>query len=202
MSAVYHDILKDRLYTLGASHPLRRSSQTAIHAIFDALVKILAPFLTFTADEAWSYAKTGLEYSSESVHLQDWPAVPAEWVNEALQADFVILSGLRAKVNEQLEPLRQAGTIGKSLDAVLAFAVPADNVASVVLQKHRDSLAEFFIVSSVTLEPGSGTDVLISARHAKEAGFVRCPRCWRWVPTLSVTPHGEVCPRCAEALNS
>jgi len=202
LSAVYHDILKDRLYTLGANHPLRRSSQTAIHAIFDALVKILAPFLTFTADEAWSYAKTGQEYSSESVHLQDWPVAPAEWSNPALAGEFEQLFKLRAKATETLEPLRQAGTIGKSLDAVLAFAVSADNVAAAVLQKHRDSLAEFFIVSSVTLEPGPGADVLISPRHAKAAGSVRCPRCWRWVPALSVTPHGEVCPRCAEALNS
>jgi len=202
LSAVYHDILKDRLYTLGSNHPLRRSSQTAIHAIFDALVKILAPFLTFTADEAWSYAKTGQEYSSESVHLQDWPVAPADWANPGLAADFELLFKLRAKATETLEPLRQAGTIGKSLDAVLAFALAPDNVSAVVLQKHRDSLAEFFIVSQVALEPGTGADVSISARHAKEAGSIRCPRCWRWVPALSVTPHGEVCPRCAEALNS
>ena len=58
LSATYHDILKDRLYTLGAAHPLRRSSQTAISAIFDALVKILAPFITFTAYESWSYTNT------------------------------------------------------------------------------------------------------------------------------------------------
>jgi len=202
LSAVYHDILKDRLYTLGTDHSLRRSSQTAIHAIFDALVKILAPFLTFTADEAWSYARTGQEYSNESVHLQDWPTAPKEWSDPSLAGEFEEIFKVRAKVTETLEPLRQAGTIGKSLDAVLAFAVPADNVAASVLQKHRDSLAEFFIVSHVALEPGIGTDVRITARHAKEAGFVRCPRCWRWVPALSATPHGEVCPRCVEALNS
>ena len=201
LSAVYHDILKDRLYTLSTNDPLRRSSQTAIHAIFDALVKILAPFLTFTTDEAWSYAKTGQEYSGESVHLQSWPVAPAEWTNPAIAAHFEQLLKLRAKVTETLEPLRQAGTIGKSLDAVLAIAVPADNVAA-ALQKHRSFLPEFFIVSDVTLEPSSGADVSITARHAKEAGSVRCPRCWRWVPALSVTPSGEVCPRCTEALNS
>jgi hypothetical protein len=91
LSATYHDILKDRLYTLGAAHPLRRSSQTAIAAIFDTLVKILAPFITFTADEAWSYAKTGQEYSNESIHLQDWPVAPAAWRNAEIEADFATL---------------------------------------------------------------------------------------------------------------
>jgi isoleucyl-tRNA synthetase len=202
LSAIYHDILKDRLYTLGAAHPLRRSSQTAIHAIFDALVRILAPFLTFTADEAWSYARTGKEYSDESVHLQDWPVAPAGWKNPALAAEFEHLLKLRAKVTEALEPLRQAGTIGKSLDAVLTLGGGGEDPVRPVLEQHRDFLPEFFIVSQVTLEPKAGSVVSIASRHATEAGLVRCPRCWRWVPTLSVTSHGEVCPRCAEALNS
>jgi len=202
LSAVYHDILKDRLYTLGSAHPLRRSSQTAIHSIFDALVRIMAPFLTFTTDEAWSYAKTGQEYSDQSVHLQDWPVAPADWKNPALAAEFDLLFKLRAKVTETLEPLRQAGTIGKSLDAVLTLGAGTEDAAAPVLQAHRNFLPEFFIVSQVTLEPKTGTDVSIASRHATDAGLVRCPRCWRWVPALSVTSHGEVCPRCADALNS
>ena len=202
LSAVYHDILKDRLYTLGAANPLRRSSQTVIHHIFTSLVKILSPFITFTADEAWSYATTGKEYYDGSIHLQDWPTVPDEWVDPRLAGEFEQLFKVRAKVTETMEPLRQAGSIGKSLDAVIAFALPADNVSSAILRQHQSFLSEFLIVSHVTLEPSSGPDVSISARHAREAGFVRCPRCWRWVPKLSVTPQGEVCPRCIEALNS
>jgi len=202
LSATYHDILKDRLYTLGAKHPLRRSSQTAIHAIFTTLVKILAPVLTFTADEAWSYATTGKEYSDDSIHLQDWPTAPAEWTDAALDADFATLLKLRAKVTEALEPLRQAGQIGKSLDATLAFAGAPDGAEMVALAKHRDFLPEFFIVSSVTLEPKAGAALEIKSLNAREAGHSRCPRCWRWVPTLTATSHGEVCPRCADALNS
>jgi isoleucyl-tRNA synthetase len=198
LSAVYHDVLKDRLYTLGSGHLLRRSSQTALHAIFDALVKLLAPFLTFTADEAWSFAKTGREYSDESVHLQDWPVAPADWTNASLAAEFDELFKFRAKATETLEPLRQAGAIGKSLDAVLVFTGGDGGI----LQKHLASLPEFFIFSQVTLEPKTTADVTISARHAKESNLIRCPRCWRWVPTFSSTPHGEVCPRCTEALNS
>ncbi len=200
LSAVYHDILKDRLYTLGAAHPLRRSSQTAIHQIFRTLVRILAPVLTFTADETWSFATTGKEYSDDSVHLQDWPVAPAEWTDVALDTEFAALLKLRAKVTESLEPLRQAGTIGKSLDAVLTFAGFAADGTSAALEKHRASLAEFFIVSQVALEPNSGAALEIKAFNARETGHNRCPRCWRWVPALTATPHGDICPRCAEAL--
>jgi isoleucyl-tRNA synthetase len=166
------------------------------------LVKLLAPFLTFTCDEAWSFARTGKEYSEDSIHLQDWPVAPAEWTNPGLAAEFEQLLKLRARATEKLEPLRQAGTIGKSLDATLRFSGDAQNPGMTVLQKHRDALPEFFIVSHVSLEPKSGAELDIVSCHASETGLVRCPRCWRWVPKILSSPHGEVCPRCAEALNS
>ena len=202
LSSIYHDILKDRLYTLGVAHPLRRSSQTAIHHIFDSLVRILAPFITFTADEAWSFAKTGQEYGDDSIHLQDWPVAGKGWHDAELPGDFDQLFKVRASVTESLEPLRQAGTIGKSLDALLTISGAPDDAAMSVLRRHYDFLPEFFIVSQVTLEPKSGAALEIHACHARETGHARCPRCWRWVPAMSVTSHGEVCPRCAEALNS
>ena len=202
LSSVYHDILKDRLYTLGAAHPLRRSSQTAIHHIFDALVRILAPFISFTADEAWSFAKTGQEYGDDSIHLQNWPVAGAGWQNPELAGEFEQLLKFRTRVTEALEPLRQAGTIGKSLDAALTVSGPGEDAIFGVLQKHRDFIPEFFIVSKVTLDPKPGATLEIHAGHARETGTVRCPRCWRWVPAMSVTSHGEVCPRCIEALNS
>jgi len=202
LSSVYHDILKDRLYTLGAGHPLRRSSQTAIYQIFGALVKVLTPFIPFTTDEAWSFGTAGLEYADNPAQLEDWPTVPAEWVNSELEADFGALIRLRGKVTEALEPLRKAGTIGKSLESVVTFAGPAGDAGFKVLEKHRASLPELFIVSHVNLGSDSSPELQIRAAHARDSGFVRCPRCWRWVPALSVTSHGEVCPRCQEALNS
>ena len=126
----------------------------------------------------------------------------AGWNNQELAGEFEQLFKFRTRVTEALEPLRQAGTIGKSLDASLTVSGTAEDAALGVLAKHRDFLPEFFIVSQVTLEPKSGVALEIHATHAREAGFVRCPRCWRWVPALSVTSPGEVCPRCAEALNS
>ncbi len=202
LSATYHDVLKDRLYTLGANHPLRRSSQTALRHIFQSLVKLLAPFLTFTADEAWSFATTGQEYGTDSIHLQDWPVAAADWRNSEIETELAALLQLRTKVNETLEPLRQAGTIGKSLDAVLTVTGTPDEAVGRALGKHREFLAELFIVSQVTLTPQPAASLGLTARHAREAGFVRCPRCWRWVSNLNPTSTGEVCPRCEEALNS
>ncbi|MDQ5977867.1 MAG: isoleucyl-tRNA synthetase [Verrucomicrobiota bacterium] len=204
LSATYHDILKDRLYTLGAAHPLRLSSQTAIAAIFESLAKLLAPFLTFTTDEAWSFAKTGKEYAEDSIHLQDWPVAPAEWTNATLATQMASRLQYRALVNEAIEPLRSAGKLGKSLDAVVTFrgAMADHELHAVGLDP--SVLSELFIVSDVKFAPVAGVEPKnsILIEPCAEQGYQRCPRCWRWVPKIVTTPHGEVCPRCAEALNS
>jgi isoleucyl-tRNA synthetase len=106
---------------------------------------------------------------------------------------------VRAKVTETLEPLRQAGTIGKSLDAVVTVAArtkPPPGCWKNTADFYPNSLSFQLSVSH------AGTGAVPTARHAKEAGHTRCPRCWRWVPKVVHTAHGEVCPRCAEALNS
>ncbi len=202
LSATYHDILKDRLYTLGTNSSLRRSSQTAIHLIFQSLVRLLAPILAFTADEAWSFARTGKEYSEDSVHLQDWPVAAAEWTDPALEAEVAALLRVRTQVNEAIEPHRAAGRLGKSLDAAIGLTLPAGEEIARVLEKHRDFLPELFIVSDVTLTPSAGAAFTVSVRPCGELGRVRCPRCWRWVPQLETSPSGEVCPRCVDALKS
>ncbi len=194
LSATYHDILKDRLYTHAAASPLRRSSQTALHHIFNAFVRLLAPILTFTCDEAWSYATTNTEYADDSIHLQDWSVAPAEWTDAALEADFAALLKTRALVNEAIEPLRAAGKLGKSLDAAVTLA------ATPTLEKHREFLPELFIVSNVVLDAAAAATAV---RHVQELGHHRCPRCWRWVPALVTAANdASVCPRCAEALRT
>ncbi len=202
LSATYHDILKDRLYTLGTSHPLRRSSQTAIHSIFQLLVRVLAPVIPFTTDEAWSFAGAGIEFGDGSVHLQDWPMAPEAWTLGQAGADFASLLRLRAKVNEALEPLRAAGRIGKSLDAAVTLVVPAAEPMRDLLSRNLDALPEIFIVSDVKIETAAepGDPLAVKVRPCSELGHVRCPRCWRWVPNLVQSPVAEVCDRCAEAL--
>ena len=201
LSATYHDILKDRLYTLGTNHPLRRSSQTAIHHIFQTLVRLVAPILTFTADEAWSFATTGTEFSDDPIHLQDWPDIPTAWTNPALAETMATLLKIRGQVTEAIEPARQAGQIGKSLDAAVTISLPTADPAKAALTAHQNFLPELFIVSRVELTPSDdGTPLSFQVNHCQTQGDHRCPRCWRWVPELGSGPHGDICPRCSEAL--
>ena len=201
LSATYHDILKDRLYTLAAGDPLRRSSQTALHHIFRTLVRILSPIITFTADEAWSYATAGKEFSDDSVHLQDWPVAPASWTDAAFAGEFgQLVPGLRSEVNLQLEALRQKGDIGKALDASVRLAGPASDPRIAAALKFQAGLAEILNVSHAIVEASPVSSLTIDVRPARELGFVRCPRCWRWVPSAVQAGADAVCPRCASAL--
>lgn len=201
LSAIYHDILKDRLYTLGTAHPLRRSSQTALHHIFHTFVRLVAPILTFTADEAWSFATTQSEFGGTSIHLQDWPRIPAAWTDHASADALAELLRIRAAVNEAIEPARQAGRIGKSLDAAVTLTVALGDPLAAVLERYRDFLPELFIVSHVGFATGLADSTLsFQVIHCQKLGYIRCPRCWRWVPALTAGPHGDLCPRCIEAL--
>jgi len=204
LSATYHDILKDRLYTLGAAHPLRRSSQTALHHIFHTLIRLLSPIITFTADEAWSFATAGAEYTPDSVHLQDWPEAPAEWTNAALAQEMELLMlGLRVDANAKLEALRKQGSIGKSLDAAVNISGTKNDILFAAVLKHRTNLAEILNVSHVEVnEHDLGKICSIEVVPARQLGFVRCPRCWRWVPALQQTNYGDLCPRCTAALGA
>lgn len=194
LSRVYHDILKDRLYTYAAHSPERRSSQTAIDIISDALIKVAAPILTFTAEEAYSF-KNGAEFSEDSVHLQDWPKIDAAYRDaEAYNAVEKILS-LREKVNEKLEKLRQDKTIGKSLEAEVDIQVKAGSEEAEVLRKYAGNLPEIFIVSAVKVAEGDSETPVVNAEKAEGH---RCARCWRVLPDL---PEDGICPRCKKAMS-
>ncbi len=197
LSRQYHDILKDRLYTFAPDWPERRAAQTAMHAILRSLLGLLAPVLPFTADEAWSHFSARNEYAGDSIHLQPWPVAEAAWATaDCAQAaeEIEAILKFRERVNEKLEALRQAKTIGKSLDAQVTITGPESAGAMPVLRRHADDLAELFIVSQVHLVAGTNAEIEIAAAPA--AG-VRCPRCWRWVPELVAVEGFEdkVCPR-------
>ncbi|CAI8261778.1 MAG: Isoleucine--tRNA ligase [Opitutia bacterium UBA7350] len=201
LSATYHDILKDRLYTAAPNDPLRRSSQTAIAIIFDVFTRLLAPILPFTADEAWNYAINDSEDSREPIALLDWPSVDSGWKNPDASEDISALRKCLAnRLNEPLEALRQQKAIGQSLDAKAVFTGPPTDQTFQLLEKYKSDLPELFILSQVHLvaDP-SAEELTVNVSHADG---VRCPRSWRWVMELTETKEwGPVSPRCAEALN-
>jgi len=200
LSAAYHDILKDRLYTRAPGDPLRRSSQSALHRMASMLIRMLGPLLPFTADEAWSYFREGRDLADEPLALADWPEPPPDWRAPDTAADVRELRRFRAEsINEPLEALRQNKTIGQSLDAKAILEGPATDPAIALLQRYEADLPELFILSQVTVrENRELSEVAVSVDHADG---VRCPRSWRWVAELVETEEwGAVSPRCAEAL--
>ncbi len=200
LSATYHAILKDRLYTFAPNHPLRRSSQTAISIIFSVFTRLVAPLIPHTADEAWSYAYQQSDFSNEPIALTDWPKVNSSWKYPEIAEDIRALrSFLSEQLNDGLEELRQKKTIGQSLDACARITGSLQNPEFARLKRYENDLPELFILSQVNLiEDPEAHEIKISLDHSDG---VRCPRCWRWVPELVKTDAwGAVSPRCAEAL--
>ena len=200
LSATYHDILKDRLYTCAPNDPLRRSSQTAIAIIFDVFTRLIAPLVPYTADEAWSYAKNDSDFTDQAIALEAWPYVEQGWDNAEIAAEIKALrSFLSENINELLEKLRQEKVIGQSLDAKATITGTAGDSTFELLKKYQADLPELFILSQVTLIESTGAQELtVEVGHADG---VRCPRSWRWVTELVDTQDwGPVSPRCAEAL--
>ncbi len=197
LSAVYHTILKDRLYTLAPNHPLRRSSQTAIDIIFEQLIKLIAPILPFTADEVFSFAKSEKDFIGNSILLEDFAQADKSWFNEATVSEIEQILGFRDRVNEQLETLRQEKIIGQSLDAKVTISGSMSDPLFAILKKHAELLEEFFIVSQVSINETKETPSITVT--AQKADGVRCPRCWRWIQDLH---EGSCCPRCNEALEA
>ncbi|MFP4674251.1 MAG: isoleucine--tRNA ligase [Opitutales bacterium] len=200
LSATYHDILKDRLYTRAPGDPLRRSSQTALHAILSSLIRLIAPILPFTSDEAWCYARQDEEFSDAPVALADWPVPDPAWDRpDDAETVNALLRFLTTHLNEPLEKLRQEKVIGQSLDAKAHITGSPKDPEFARLQRYKEDLPELFILSQVLLsENPEATGISVEVDHADG---VRCPRSWRWVEALVDTEEwGPVSPRCKEAL--
>lgn len=203
LSARYHDILKDRLYTLRSDGLERRSAQTALYEVCQTLLRLIAPVLTFTADEAWGYFKGNTDFGYEkSIHLEDFPVVVEQYQDDTLQQDFDVLFKVREAIQVELEKCRQQKIIGQSLDAQVLLSIGSQNPGAAILKKYKKELPEYFIVSAVHLNilEGAYADLAIAVKHADG---VRCPRTWRWVDKLvHVEGFGEVSERCVEVLQA
>ncbi len=200
LSASYHAILKDRLYTRSPNDPLRRSSQTALHIIFTTFSKLIAPLLPFTADEAHAYFHTNSDFNQTPIALNDWPSEKEAWKFPEISNDIqALLKFLNESLNDKLEALRQQKIIGQSLDAKAEISGPSDDPTLKLLKQYEKDLPELYILSAVSIKIDDDTDSLkISVAHADGE---KCPRSWRWVPELvEAGSWGKVSPRCKSVL--
>jgi isoleucyl-tRNA synthetase len=197
LSAVYFDVLKDRLYTTAPRSQARRSAQTALYAINSALVRLVAPVLTFTADEVWRNMRLPAG-SPASVHMAMFPA-PAELAS-GLSADRTAnwdkLMGVRDTVLKSLEVARQEKYIGSSLEARVRLKAGAELLP--LLKSYAAELPALFIVSEVTIEPAANVDLAVDVERA---GGVKCERCWKYKHDIGcATAYPTVCASCAAAV--
>jgi isoleucyl-tRNA synthetase len=199
LSALYLDVLKDRLYTFAPNHPARRSAQTTVWHIAEALTRLIAPILSFTADEVWQYLPK-VEGRASSVHLALFPEI-AQIVPgnvAAMLEDWQGLLEVRSEVLISLEAARQAKLIGKGLDAKIVIEAAEPTLA--LLQRYEPSLKELFNVSQVSLvhieHPEQKTVVATLAAEG-----IKCARCWNYTTDVGDDRrYPTVCLRCAEAL--
>jgi isoleucyl-tRNA synthetase len=194
LSARYFDIVKDRLYTFAPRNPARRAAQSALFRIADALARMLAPILVFTADEVWEGLPDDGSRSA-SVHLAEFPKVGGER-DEELAARWENLFGIRELVLRKLEDERVAKTIGSSLDAALEITTSGETYA--LLERYRDDLRYFFIVSQVSLVKVDVGEINVKVRRAEGQ---KCERCWNYSVRVGESArYPTVCERCVEAL--
>jgi isoleucyl-tRNA synthetase len=198
LSAFYFDIRKDALYCDAASSTRRRSTRTVTDEIFRRIVTWFAPILCFTMEEAWT-TRFGMD---DSVHLQDFFAVPAGWANPGLVKKWSRIRELRRVITGALELARADKTIGSSLEAAPVLVV-ADATDKALFDSV--DLAEIAITSTATVETADALDGLYTvpeikgagARFAKASG-AKCARCWRVLE--EVNPHTYLCDRCTGAV--
>ena len=201
LSAFYLDTLKDRLYVSPARSKARRSAQSALQEILEVLVRLMAPILSFTADEVWQYM--GGPKRRSSVHMETFLPVKSEYKNALLAERWEHILRVRKEITKAIEIERKNKTIGHSLEASVTLGLPPDLL--VHLEPFRDDLPFLFIVSSVTTLPldqvaagYEGEGIRVKVEMSKD---LRCERCWVHDPTVGAS-HDKpgLCKRCLDAL--
>lgn len=207
LSAIYLDIVKDRAYVEGKDSLLRRSAQTVMNEILNALVRLLAPILAFTADEIWAYVP-GTDAAS-NIQIEEMPVIKTEWVNDELAAKWEKILAVRNDITKALETARQEKLINHSLTAMVD--VYADNEQYAFI-KGIPNLEEIVIVSKLVVREASdqvpenaaeseffpGLRIVVSNAPGK-----KCERCWMYFEEEATnTEYPDLCPRCAKVVNN
>ncbi|MBS3974861.1 MAG: isoleucine--tRNA ligase [Actinobacteria bacterium] len=198
LSSFYLDVIKDRLYSDAPDSLSRRSAQTVLAAILLDTVRLLAPVITFTAEEVWQHIPAKIRGDAASVQLAGWPEsrVPASKAEEAssLRSIYSEVLGVREAVTKALEEAREAKVIGKSQEAAVTIGAPSE-LLGILSARSKTSLADMFIVSSVRLELEPKLNVAIDLADGE-----KCPRCWNVRELGTDTLHPDLCARCAAVI--
>jgi isoleucyl-tRNA synthetase len=216
LSAIYHDVIKDRLYTDPANSLRRRSTQTALHRLLTGLCQMLAPILAFTADEAWEYVPGK---NAESVHQAVWQPKRFELADDQRET-WETLFRMRTELLGSLEGMRQSKLIGKSLEAKVTLEGDSPDLLAMV--NRREEFRELLNVSQLAVvakspadpEKVSKEEVLDGGKTIRltfgpttvtftgnKADGQKCERCWHWETDVGSNPeHPTICARCVEAV--
>ena len=187
LGAFYLDVLKDRLYTTAPKSLARRSAQTALHQITHAMLRWMAPFLSFTAEEAWK-----IFGDSDSIFMETFSALGQS--DDGLLAKWRRIREIRDAVNKDIEALRAAGQVGASLQACVTLTVAPEDHA--LLASLGDDLKFVFITSTIELIAGSALQV-----SAKASSDAKCERCWHYSADVGHdAAHPTLCGRCTSNL--
>jgi isoleucyl-tRNA synthetase len=191
LSAFYFDVRKDAVYCDRPDSLRRRAARTVLDHLHRCLTTWLAPVLCFTAEEAWC-ARFG---EQDSVHLQLFPEVPAEWRDDALAARWETIRAIRRRITVPIEEARRANTLGSSLQASVTLPLNDENTSLL----NQDQWAEIAIVSDVRVVSDAGEPVATIT----PASGSKCARCWRVLTEVGRQPtHPTLCERCADAVES
>jgi isoleucyl-tRNA synthetase len=201
LSSLYVDITKDRMYCDAPDSPRRRATQFAMHKIFDALCRLLAPVLVFTAEEAWAYAVAGVgdagppaTAATNSVHLQLFPDCQTGASDDVVRQQIEQLLRLRGVIGQALEKARQEKLIGNSLEARVILKCDRKAIGSV----SKEELEEFFILSDLIIEDAPEASAIV-----EKTPYAKCARCWRHRETVGQsTAHPDLCDRCESVVAS
>ena len=202
LSAFYLDILKDRLYTSKADSKARRAGQTTIYYALDYLVRLTAPILVFTADEAWQYMP---ERKGESIHLAAFPVVKKEWIDDELEEKWEQLLKIRGEIAKAMEMARQEKVIGHPLDARVSV-IPPKELEALIKEEVRN-LKESLIISQLIVGAEEGGRAFESKEipglkvYVVAAKGKKCERCWNFSEKVGENKeHPVICERCVEAI--
>ena len=193
LGGFYLDILKDRLYTSGENSHARRAAQSALHHVTQAMMRLMAPILSFTADEIWQ--TLGLNQEA-TVFEEVWYQLPAHGLSAAQIQDWENLINVRASANKAIEEKRGAGEVGSSLQAEIT--ITADSGTYDSLARMEDALRFVLITSQATVEKQAGSGLSFKVAASKHA---KCDRCWHYREDVGAdAEHPSICGRCVSNL--